>query len=102
MNRFANEYQKTIASADKTLRPLDGIAQREVGPLVADVRAAVAQVTAVGKNADVMVAQTQRQLQRVVDGVLDGMGDIGDLAAMLKADPSSLVQGRTWPKREPQ
>ncbi|MCB9735942.1 MAG: MCE family protein [Deltaproteobacteria bacterium] len=94
------KLDRTLASVDDTARTIDELTKRDVVPLVASARAAIEHIEAMVGRADGAIGRAQTQLQTIMDDVSDGVRDVADLATMLKADPSSLVQGRSWPARE--
>lgn len=103
----SQRVQGAVAKLEHTLRAVDGTAQtiddltkRDVVPLVASARGAIEHIEALVGRADGVIGRAQTQLQTIMDDVSDGVRDVADLATMLKADPSSLLQGRTWPERE--
>jgi len=110
-----NDVRSTIKSLNDVVDHTDGILIREVGPLlskansvVARVDGAVAKVDGFVANAstfvgrfDTAVGRTQSDVQRVLVELSDGIDSIAQLAEMLRRDPSSLIQGKTWAGRDP-
>jgi hypothetical protein len=48
---------------------------------------------------DSAVGRTQADVQRVLVELADGIDSITELADMLRRDPSSLINGKTWAGR---
>lgn len=109
------DVRSTIKKVNGVVDHADGIITREVGPLLGKANGVITKVDGVVAKVDGLVAgantfvgrfdsalgRTQGDIQRVLVQLADGIDSISELADMLKRDPSSLIQGKTWAGRDP-
>jgi len=109
------DVRQAVKSLNGVITQAGGVITREVGPLLAKANGVVARVDGVALKVDGVVAQagtfvgrfdtavgrTQGDVQRVLVELADGIDSISELAELLRRDPSSLIQGKTWEGRNP-
>ncbi len=102
------EVQKTVKTMNGAIARTEAIIVREVGPMLSKANGVVAKVDKIVGNADAFLGRfdkamgrTQNDVQRVLVELADGIDSIAELAELLRRDPSSLIQGKTWEGRNP-
>jgi len=98
-NLLMADARTAMASLRQTAERFDRMVGKDVEPMIADARQTMQSINGLVSKADTFVGRAQVELRVVLDSVSDGVEKIGDLADILRADPSSLILGRDIEKR---
>lgn len=103
-----SEAKTTVKTLNGAIARTEGMVVREVGPILSKANGVMTKVDKMVGNADAFLGRfdkamgrTQGDFQRVLVELADGIDSIAELAELLRRDPSSLIQGKTWEGRNP-
>ncbi len=94
VERASNSLNRTLDTARARM------AKNELGQAIASVSSLAARTEKFVGRADVTLVRARDDLLRVLASLVDGAEAFGELAAMLKEDPSALITGKSGKERE--
>ncbi|MFT7623717.1 MAG: phospholipid/cholesterol/gamma-HCH transport system substrate-binding protein [Myxococcota bacterium] len=93
--------ERTSSAIDKSLATLRArMGPEELGKTIASVNSLAARSEKLVDRADVTLVRARDDLLRVLAALVDGAEAFGELAALLKEDPSALIKGKGGEERE--